>query len=61
MYRQSPNNKKVFNSHGEIEEENKNFLLILFDIGDNIAEPEYLFQNIKIIPELPLQNFPEKY
>jgi hypothetical protein len=55
------NNKKVFNSFGKNKEENENFLLISSDIGNNFAESEHLFRNIKITTELPFQSFPEEY
>jgi hypothetical protein len=54
IYRQSSNNKEVFNFLREIEKENNSFLLISSDIGDDFAEPEYLFRNIKVIAELSL-------
>jgi hypothetical protein len=45
----------------KIEKKDEDFLLISSDIGNNFAEFEYLFRNKKIITELPLQGFPEKY
>jgi hypothetical protein len=44
-----------------IEEKNNDFILILFDIGENFERSEYLFRIIKIIIELPPSEFSEKY
>jgi hypothetical protein len=43
------------------EKENKDFILILFDIGENFKRSEYLFRIIKIIIEISSSEFPEKY
>jgi hypothetical protein len=37
----------------KIEEKDNSFFLISSDIGDDLAESEYLFRNTKIITELP--------
>jgi hypothetical protein len=43
------------------EEENENFILILFDIGENSERSEYSFRIIEIVIEMPLSEFPEEY
>jgi hypothetical protein len=40
---------------------NNDFILILFDIGENSEKTEYLFRIIRIIIEQSLFGFLEKY
>jgi hypothetical protein len=42
-------------------EEDENFILVLFDIGENSEKSEYLFRIIEIVVEIPSSEFPEKY
>jgi hypothetical protein len=44
-----------------IEEEEENFILILSDIGKNSEGSEYLFRIMKVVVEMPLPEFFEKY
>jgi hypothetical protein len=44
-----------------IKEKDNGFILILFDIGENSEEFEYLFRIIKIVIEIPPFGFPEEY
>jgi hypothetical protein len=44
-----------------IEEEDKGFILILFDIGENPEGFEYLFRIMKAVIEIPLSEFSEEY
>jgi hypothetical protein len=43
------------------EKENNGFILISFDIGKDSEKIEYLFRIIRIVIELPLSEFSEKY
>jgi hypothetical protein len=43
------------------KKENKNFILILFDIGKNPEKSEYSLRIIKIVIEIPLSGFSEEY
>jgi hypothetical protein len=43
------------------EKENNDFILILSNIGKNPERSEYSFRIIKIVIELPLSEFLEKY
>jgi hypothetical protein len=44
-----------------IKEENKIFILVLSDIGENPEEFEYLFRIIGAVIEIPPSEFPEEY
>jgi hypothetical protein len=44
-----------------IKKENNDFILVLFDIGENLEGSEYSFRIMRIIIELPSSEFFEKY
>jgi hypothetical protein len=43
------------------EKENKDFILILSDIGENSEKFEYLFRIIEAVVEMPPPGFPKEY
>jgi hypothetical protein len=44
-----------------IKKEDDNFILILFNIGENLEESEYSFRIIRVVIERPPSEFPEEY
>jgi hypothetical protein len=44
-----------------IEKEDKDFILILSDIGENSEGFEYSFRIMEIVIEISLSGFPEEY
>jgi hypothetical protein len=44
-----------------VKKKDKDFILILSDIGENPEKSEYLFRIMGIMVEIPPSEFPKKY